>query len=354
MSERIVFPEFELENGRRLLQVPVAYRTWGRLNAAANNAVVVCHALTGDAAADDWWGALIGPGKALDTDVFFVVCANVIGSPYGTVSPVTDNPETGKIYGVDFPSVTIRDTVRLHRLLMDALGVRSVAFVIGGSMGGMHVLEWGFFGDYVRALVPMAVGGRHSAWCIGWSEAQRQAIYADPRWNGGDYAPDDPPAAGLAAARMAAMISYRTRQSFEARFGRDRMPGDEQSSPYAVESYLAYQGRKLVQRFDANCYVSLTRQMDSHDVATGRSSYEEALGSLEQPALVFTIDTDILYPRPEQEELVRLMPDAELVTIESEFGHDAFLIEFDQIERLLISWIDSNIQTDIFTASRVA
>jgi homoserine O-acetyltransferase/O-succinyltransferase len=354
MSERIVFPEFELENGRRLLQVPVAYRTWGRLNAAADNAVVVCHALTGDAAADDWWGALIGPGKALDTDVFFIVCANVIGSPYGTVSPVTDNPETGKIYGVDFPSVTIRDTVRLHRLLMDALGVRSVAFVIGGSMGGMHVLEWGFFGDFVRALVPMAVGGRHSAWCIGWSEAQRQAIYADPRWNGGDYTPDDPPAAGLAAARMAAMISYRTRQSFEARFGRDRMPGDEQSSPYAVESYLAYQGRKLVQRFDANCYVSLTRQMDSHDVGTGRPSYEEALAALKQPTLVFTIDTDILYPRPEQEELVRLMPNAELVTIESEFGHDAFLIEFDQIERLLISWIDSNIQTDIFTASRVA
>ncbi|WP_243663910.1 homoserine O-acetyltransferase MetX [Rhodothermus marinus] len=302
MTQTFVLPEFELESGVVLRQVQVAYRTWGRLNPEGTNALVVCHALTGSADVDQWWSDLLGPGRAFDTDRFFVVCANVLGSPYGTTSPLTINPDTGRPYGPEFPLVTIRDTVNLHRRLLEHLGVRQVAVAVGGSMGGMQVLEWAFQGDFVRAIIPIAVGGRHSAWCIGWSEAQRQAIYADPRWRGGYYDPDDPPVHGLAIARMIAMISYRSYQSFEARFGRRRMLRGEEEL-FAVESYLHYQGEKLVRRFDANCYVRLTQKMDSHDVSRGRGPYPEVLAEVRQPALVVGIDSDVLYPLAEQEEL---------------------------------------------------
>ena len=167
---------FELESGRVLHQVPVAYRSWGALNARGDNVIVVCHALTGNTDADEWWKGLIGPGQAIDTHRYFVVCANIIGSPYGTLSPLTINTQTGKAFGADFPATTVRDCVALHRQLLEQLGVTRVAFAIGGSLGGMQALEWAFHGDFVRGLVPMAVGGRHSAWCISWSEAQRHAI----------------------------------------------------------------------------------------------------------------------------------------------------------------------------------
>ncbi len=334
----LTLSEFTLESGETLREVPVAYRSWGQLNNRGDNAVVVCHALTGNAEATDWWSGLIGPGRALDTDRFFVVCANVLGSPYGTASPLTTNPATGAPYGPDFPDVTIRDTVALHRALLDRLGVRQVAAAIGGSMGGMQVLEWAFYDDFVRALVPIAVGGRHSAWCIGWSEAQRQAIYADPNWQDGRYDPANPPEAGLAAARMMAMISYRSRASFEARFGRRRETNGTPDGPFAAESYLRYQGKKLVDRFDANCYVRLTQQMDTHDVARGRGEYLEVLGSIRQPALVVGIDTDVLYPLEEQRELARALPRGRLAVLSSTHGHDAFLIEQDALNDLLHPW----------------
>ena len=344
--QTVLLPELSLERGGLLREVPVAYQAWGRLNEARDNAVVVCHALTGNTDAADWWRGLIGPGNALDTDVFFVICMNVPGSPYGTVSPLTANPATGRPYGADFPRLTIRDVVALHRALLDKLDVQQVALAIGGSMGGMQALEWAFHGDFVRAIVPVAVGGRHSAWCIGWSVAQRQAIYADPHWQAGRYAPDAPPAAGLAAARMMAMISYRSQMSFEARFGREQMAGAEngQAAPFTVESYLRYQGRKLVERFDPLCYVRLTELMDTHDVARGRGAYADVLGGIEQPALVVGIDTDVLYPIEEQEELARLLPNAELAVLASPHGHDAFLIEFDQLNRLLQTWMSTHLE----------
>ena len=334
MAELLTLPAFTLESGKTLTEVPVAYDTWGTLNAHCDNAILVFHALTGSSDAADWWGPLIGPGQALDTDRFFVICPNNIGSPYGTLSPLTLNPMTGQPYGGHFPEATIRDTARLHRQLVEKLGVRQVAMVIGGSMGGMLALEWAFFGNFVRTVVPIAVGGQHSAWCIGWSEAQRQAIYADPRWQDGHYAEEEPPSDGLSTARMIAMISYRAPVEFSVRFGRERMPANgTDRAPFSVESYLRYQGKKLVARFDANCYVHLTRQMDTHDIARDRGAYPDVLAQIQQPTLVIGVPTDILYPFEEQEELTQHIPNAELRRLTTPYGHDSFLIDFEGLDR---------------------
>ncbi len=343
-----IIPDFTLEDGTVLREAPVAYQTWGALNEAADNAIVVCHSLTNNTDAAGWWGGFLGPGGALDTEHYFVVCANVIGSPYGAVSPLTTDPATGQPYGADFPRATIRDTVALHKRLLDRLAVRQVAFTIGGSMGGMQALEWAFYGDFVRGLVPIGVGGRHSAWCIGWSETQRQAIYADPRWHAGRYDPDDPPSAGLATARMIAMITYRSFESFQARFGRDTTEDDD--ALFRVESYLRYQGKKLVERFDANCYVHLTWQMDSHDVARGRGDYVDILHQIEQHALVVGIETDVLYPLAEQRELVDHLPNAQLAILEAPHGHDSFLIELETMNDLVRSWRISTIDPHVLVS----
>jgi homoserine O-acetyltransferase len=329
---------FTLEDGTTLRDVPVAFHSWGELNAAGDNAIVICHALTGNAQADDWWSELIGPGKALDTERFFVLCANVIGSPYGTLSPLTTNPETAAPWGATFPATTVRDTVALHRALLEALGVTRVLFAIGGSLGGMQTLEWAFHDDFVHGLVPIGVGGRHSAWCIGWSEAQRQAIFSDPLWQGGYYPPDAQPAAGLSVARMMAMVSYRSFASFRERFGRVR--GE---ASFEVESYLRHQGIKLVDRFDARCYVHLTYVMDTHDVSRGRGDYFDVLSRIRQPALVVGISTDILYPVAEQRELAEHMPNAELSVIEAPQGHDAFLIEQADLAARVLDWRERQI-----------
>ena len=339
----IYLHELRLESGTVMREVPVAYRTWGTLNERKDNAVVVCHALTGNMDVDQWWGALLGPGKALDTNQYFVVAANVLGSPYGSVSPISMNPETGALYGADFPDVTIRDTVQAHRQLLNHLEVQSVELVIGGSMGGMQVLEWALLGDYVKRIIPIAVGGRHSAWCIAWSEAQRQAIYADPNWKDGRYSTDKKPVAGLSAARMMAMVSYRSMEIYEERFGRSRQEGEQDQ--WAVQSYLKYQGQKLVDRFDANCYVHLTRQMDSHDVSRDRGKYETVLQGILQPALVIGIDSDILYPLREQHELANHLPHSTLHTLSSPHGHDAFLIEVNTLNEYVKDWMDCQVST---------
>jgi len=342
MSQTLTVPTFTLENGTTLREVPVAYQTWGTLNAAGDNAVIVCHALTGDPDVADWWDGLLGPDRALDPTEDFVVCLNVPGSPYGSISPVTPDPATGAPYGANFPVFTIRDTVRLHRRALEHLGVRQVACAIGGSMGGMQVLEWAFAtteegAQFARSLVPIAVGGRHTAWQIGWSEAQRQAIYADPRWRDGRYPLDDPPTKGLATARMMAMVSYRSPSSFDGRFGRDVMP-EKEGRPYAVESYLRHQGDKLVGRFDPNCYVHLTKQMDTHDVARDRGEYASVLESIQQPTLVVGIDSDVLYPLPEQRGLAEHLPRATLEVLSAPHGHDSFLIELDALSEIVEEW----------------
>jgi homoserine O-acetyltransferase len=346
MTRRIVIvPEFTLESGVTLRDVPVAYHAWGRLNERGDNAVLVCHALTGDTNAADWWSELFGPGRALDTERDYVVCANVIGSPYGSVSPLTTDPATGKPYGAAFPVFTIRDSVALHKRLLETLGVQQVRFAIGGSMGGMQVLEWALYRDFVRGLVPIGVGGRHSAWCIAWSWAQRRAIELDPSFEHGAYPVGGGPRAGLALARMIAMITYRSFRSFQGRFGRTRT--DEVL--FDMASYLNHQGDKLVERFDANCYLALMGAMDTHDVARDRDDYRSVLGGIGQPALVIGMDSDLLYPLDEQRELAAYLPHAELAILEAEDGHDSFLIERDRVNRLVKGWRDrvlERIQTE--------
>lgn len=333
--------EFPLELGGRLIDVDVAYETYGRLNAAGDNAVILCHALTGSAGAGSndgerafdrgWWAPLIGPGRALDTDRYFIVCSNVLGSCYGSTGPASVNPTTGVGYGRTFPQVTVRDMVRIQRLLVRHLKITQ-AVVIGGSLGGMQALEWAImFPEVVRAVVPIATSARHSAWAIAWNYAARQAIVSDPEWlsSGGQYAPH-----GLALARTFSMISFRAWPSFERRFSRNVRLGR-----FEVENYLDHQGEKLVRRFDPRSYIVLTQAMDGHDVAAGRGSVESVLGGISVPILCIGIDSDVLYPPHEQQFLARHIPKARYAEIRSPHGHDAFLIEFEQLDNLLTSFL---------------
>ena len=348
-QQTMMIEEFRLDSGITLRQVPVAYKTWGDLNARCDNVLVVCHALTGSADVEDWWGPLLGAGKPFDPRRFFVFCGNVLGSPYGTASPVTVDPSTGLQYGPLFPQTTVRDDVRLHRMVLDRLGVTGVRFVVGGSMGGMQALEWGVtFGPYVQHICAIATSGRYSAWCISWGEAQRQAIFSDPKYRDGFYYqhPDGQPTGGLAAARMAALLTYRTRNSFESRFGRKVMANNE----FTAQSYLRYQGDKFVTRFDANCYIHITRKLDSHDVAAGRGmTYEQALASLQQQTLIIGIETDGLFTVEDQLCLGKLIPHAKVVIVPSGEGHDGFLLELDRMSDLIQGFIDECCPLDAST-----
>ena len=431
-QEIAVIPSFELESGVILHNLPVAYKAYGTLSPERDNAMIICHALTGSADVKDWWGPLLGgpeePGKdarAFDMSRFYVVCFNSPGSPYGSASPVTvrDGNPQNEHYGPEFPLTTIRDDVNIFKLILDDLGVKQVATVIGGSMGGMLVLEFAYFGkDYVRTIIPIATSARYSAWGISWGEAQRQSIYSDPKYDDGYYAFDDPPATGLGAARMQALLTYRSRDSFETKFGRNipgpskkenlnrsgrpqtpdnehfaihndghRLAGSPRASRntdsvpstpppqssvmtvtdpqfngatplpvdvhsnrrriptyYSAQSYLRYQGDKFIKRFDANCYIAITRKLDTHDVTRNRTDttgspsqaqVNEALAMIEQPTLILGIHSDGLFTYAEQQELAAAIPNNELKTIDSPEGHDAFLLEFRQVNTLILDFM---------------
>ncbi|HUI09529.1 MAG TPA: homoserine O-acetyltransferase [Bacteroidota bacterium] len=350
---------FALECGTSLPSLDIAYTIHGRLNGEGTNAVIACHALTGHAHAADaqlpsgetiagWFNGIIGPSRGLDTGRFCVICSNILGSCYGTTGPASIHPVTGKAYGPEFPPVTVRDMVRAQKLLMDHIGVRRIAAVIGGSLGGMQALEWALlYPEMVERIIPIATSAAHSPWAVGISETQRLAIMSDPDWHGGHYTRQ--PERGLAIARSIAMLSYRSYGSFTSRFARRRVgPGDghervrlfnDAPPEFAVESYLRYQGQKLVDRFDANTYIALTRAMDAHDVGAGRGSAEDALGSIRARALVLGISSDILYPPAEQRAIAGAIPRARYAEINSPHGHDAFLIEFETMNRLLTEFI---------------
>lgn len=326
--------DFELESGEVIPDVRIAHRSWGRLTPTGTNAVVVCHALTGSPDVDLWWSDLLGSGRTLDPDREFTICCNILGSCYGSTGPASLKPGTEKRWGGDFPSVTVADAVRAQRLVLDTLGVRGIRLVLGGSLGGMQALEWAIQDPRVAAAAVIAAPARHSAWCIAQSEAQRTAIAADPRWCGGYFEPDAPPASGLEAARKMAMCSYRTPRSLGDRFGRRRA----RNGSFEIEEWLRYHGGALVDRFDAASYVQLTRTMDSHDVGRERGGIEHALGSLEIPVLAVAVDSDGLYPPDEQLEIAELTPLGELGTIRSPHGHDAFLIESADLDQQLRSF----------------
>lgn len=333
----------DLEYGARLERVEVAFESYGELNAKADNAILICHALTGSAHAagvheaqqlPGWWDPLIGPGKAIDTNRYFVLSSNVLGGCYGTTGPSSLNPATGKRYNLDFPRYSVRDMVRVQKRLAEQLGIDRFAAVIGGSMGGMQVLEWAaMYPEAVGSIVPVSIGSRHSAWAIGLNQVARQAIISDPAWCGGDYPDRQQPEKGLGLARAVAMLSYRSFDSLEAKFGRERVSSEREllSHSFEIESYLNYQGVKLVQRFDANTYLYITKAMDDYDLAEGRGRLSQVLQAMTMPALVMGISSDVLYPEREQRDLAAMLPHAEYNCINSPHGHDAFLIEFPQV-----------------------
>ncbi|GAB5409988.1 MAG: homoserine O-acetyltransferase [Balneolaceae bacterium] len=323
---------FTTESGFELENPEVAYHTWGTLNEKRNNVILVIHAFTGNSNLEDWFSGFFDESSPIDLEKDFVICMNIPGSCYGSVGPWSINPKSGEPYRGEFPIFTIRDVVRFQKLLLDELKISEIQLVLGGSMGGMIALEFVLMDERIKRACIVAMGKSHSPWAIGISEAQRLALYADPLWNNGFYEKDNPPRDGLAAARAMAMITYRTPKNYEEKFRRDI---NSEQNFFEVESYLQYQGQKLVERFDAVTYDRLTRLMDSHDVSRDRGSFEEVLGKLSIPMLVMGIDSDLLYPTYEQKELAELIPNAIYKEINSIYGHDAFLIEFEQINSAL-------------------
>ena len=349
----VTFEEgLKLEAGGSLPSVTVAYETWGTLATDASNAVLVLHALTGDSHAAGpagpghgdvgWWDGTVGPGAAIDTDRWFVVCPNVLGGCQGTTGPSSDEPGTGRAFGSRFPRTTIRDQVALEVLLADALGIERWHGVIGGSMGGMRVLEWSVaHPERVAHAVVISVGAQATAEQIGLCSVQVRAIRSDPAWRGGDYydaAPGDGPHRGMAIAREIGHISYRSELELAARFGRDHQPGEEpfDGGRYAVESYLEYHGDKLVRRFDANTYCVLSEAMNHHDVGRGRGGIAAALASITADVTIAGMSSDRLYPLRLQQELGELIPTATAVdVVQTIAGHDGFLVEAEAVGRVI-------------------
>ncbi|MGI4739372.1 MAG: homoserine O-acetyltransferase MetX [Janthinobacterium lividum] len=322
---------FSLESGATLAGAQVAYRTWGQLNAARDNVVWVCHALTANADVLDWWAGLFGPGCFFDPADWFVVCANVLGSCYGSTSPLSPDPATGAPRYEEFPLLTIRDLAAAHEALRQHLGLARIHTVIGGSLGGQQALEWAIAQpQLIQHLVVIATNARHSAWGIAFNEAQRLAIEADPTYHA--HAPEGG-SAGLRAARAVALLSYR---GYEAYQTTQTDPADDpRLRDYRASSYQRYQGDKLVARFNAYSYVTLSRAMDSHHLGRGRGGVGPALARIRARTLVLGITSDVLFPLNEQRELAQGIAGAAYGELESGYGHDGFLLEIKQIAQQL-------------------
>ncbi|MCF2706669.1 homoserine O-acetyltransferase [Arcanobacterium haemolyticum] len=337
----------ELELGCRLPNVRIAYETWGELNKDGTNAILLCHALTGDSHAasdvDDggWWADIVGPGKALDTTRYFVVCPNVVGGCQGSTGPASTAPD-GKPWGSRFPEITIRDMVVAEARLADILGVERWALVAGASFGGNLVMEWAAsFPERTGAIAVLVSGPAATAEQIAYATMQKQAIVSDPAWRGGNYydAPDGHgPTSGLGLARKLAHLSYRCAVELDTRFSRNPQ-GDEDplhGGRYAVESYLDYHAYKLAMRFDANSYLTITQAFITHDIGRGRGGTDAVLAGLTMPALVVEVDTDRLFYPHDMRKLAAALPGADgTVTVHSRHGHDGFLIENDQVTQIL-------------------
>jgi homoserine O-acetyltransferase len=327
--------DLTLESGEVLPDITIAYQTWGELNAARDNAILVNHALTGWSDVPGWWPSIVGPGNPLDSDRFFIICPNVIGGCQGSTGPSSLAPD-GKRWGSRFPVLTIRDMVAAELLVTDHLEIKSYLLAVGPSLGGMRSLEWAIdHPDRVKAICTIGSSAVATGDQIGCASIQIRAIKSDPHFNFGDYYESEiGPNEGMGIARRIAHLTYRTESEMDVRFGRE-LQGDE-TGRYAVESYLDHQAMKLAHRFDANTYIVLTEAMNSHDVGRGREGVASALGGITIPVSVVSIDTDRLFPPRLQEEIVELTPTSRaLETIYSPFGHDGFLIEVESMGELL-------------------
>ncbi len=349
-----------LENGHHLPEVTVAYETWGHLNADKSNAILICHAMTGDShaagikgahgQAPGWWETMVGPGKGIDTDTYFVICSNILGGCMGTTGPSSINAVTGTPYGTDFPVVTIHDMVQVQAALMDHLGIQRLHAVIGGSVGGMQVLSWcKNYPERVGSAVALATTMRHSALSIAFNEVARQSIISDPHWSNGHYYGGEKPAMGLSVARMVGHITYLSDEAMRSKFGRRLQHRDEFSfdfdDEFQVESYLHYQGAKFVDRFDANSLLYITKAADYFDIEPGfrENGALKRLAESRCPMLVVSYTSDWLYPTYQNREIVGLMKrhgvDVSFCEIEASCGHDAFLLPSDRLTTLLTGFL---------------
>ena len=356
-TQQVTFPEpFTLKSGASFGPVTVVYETYGHLNHDKSNAILILHAFTGDAHAafyhegdrdPGWWDAMIGPGKAFDTDKYFVLCANVLGSCKGTTGPISTDPGTGKPYGLSFPVITIEDMVDVQKRLLDHLGIKKLLSCAGGSMGGMQAVTWAVrYPEMIHSAIVIAACHRHTAQQIAFHEVGRQAVMADPDWNGGNYYGAAVPASGLAVARMLGHITYMSWMSMEQKFGRrlkDKQAlGYDFSKDFEVQSYLEYRGKSFVDRFDANSYLYLTKAMDYFDLAQGRK-LSEVFKDVNSDFLAISFTSDWLYPSSQSQEMVRALKandaDVSYVEIQSDYGHDAFLVEFEDQSRVISNYL---------------
>ena len=353
--------EMQLENGAKLGPITLAYETCGTLNSDKSNVVLILHALSGDShvagyyKADDekpgWWDNMVGPGKGIDTNKYFVICSNILGSCMGSTGPCTINPRTVLPYGLDFPVVTIGDMVTAQKALLDHLGIEKMLAVVGGSIGGMQLLEWCVrYPAMVTAAIPLATTTRHSALAIAFNEVGRQAIMADPNWNGGNYYFGPKPNMGLAVARIIGHITYLSDESMRHKFGRRLQDKSDFSfnfdADFQVESYLRYQGKKFVERFDANSFLYITKAADYFDIRRkyGDGSAVKAFSKARAKFLVVSFTSDWLYPTYQSRAMVKAMKknglDVSFLEIEAEWGHDAFLLSSERLTKLVRGFLE--------------
>ncbi len=348
--------EFRLESGEKIGPVVLAYETYGELNSCKNNAILIEHALSGDAHAagfhqgDDrpgWWNDLIGPGKAFDTDKYFVICSNVLGGCSGSTGPASINPKTNKHYALDFPVVTIKDMVNAQKHLIDHLGIDKLLTVAGGSMGGMQALKWLVnYPDRIHSVIPIATALKHSPQQIAFNEVGRQAVMADPHWQDGNYYDGQHPDKGLAVARMIGHITYMSDASMLEKFGRlktDKKEPFKFTADFQVEGYLRYRGENFVKRFDANSYLYITKALDKFDVLDGRT-LQQLFHGIKTRVMVIAFKSDWLYPAYQSKEIVKACKlsgvEATFCEVDSTYGHDAFLLEIKEEAHLIKHFLD--------------
>ena len=362
------FDTVALESGAVLSPVEIAYETYGKLNAQRTNAILILHAFSGDAHAagiskdsnkPGWWDSMVGSGKAFDTDRYFVICSNVLGGCQGTTGPQSTNPQTGQPYAMTFPVITIADMVRVQKMLVDFLGIGKLLAVAGGSMGGMQALQWAAsYPESTRAVIPIATTARHSAQQIAFNEVARQSIMADPDWNSGNYYASKPPARGLAIARMVGHITYMSDESMREKFGRRLREkekfGFDFSVDFEVESYLRYRGTQFVGRFDANSYLYITKAEDYFDLLSTPSFAPQ---TADVRFLVISFTSDWLYPSYQSQEIVRVLRrrnlDVAYCDLQSNYGHDAFLVDVAEQTDVIRGFLSSAVKERPTIAARV-